>query len=271
MDFATITGFLLGLLTLLAALFWGGVPIPVIFQPEAILIVLGGTLTALLISFSFQEINRAFASLGKAFKEEEITTDEIADYLIDASVYIRTKGLLAVQPLLSHVDIPFLQRGLQMIVDNQSVDYLKTQLITDMEVQHRAEVQCAKVFEAAGGFAPTMGIIGAIVGLIQVTNMFNSPDQLGHGIASAFIATLYGVGIANMFLLPIAGKLMHRAKSELFFKSMMLQGLIAIREGENPSIIKEKLEAYLQPSASLRQANLGQAEAYPDPVMLSHV
>lgn len=265
MDFATLAGFMLGISILAASLFWGGVPANIIFQPEAILIVIGGTLTSLLIGFSFEEINHAFASIKKTFKKEELLPEEIVEYITDAAVYIRTKGILAVQPLLNHIDIPFLQKGLQFVVDNQSTDYIRTQLITDMEVQYRQNKNNSKIFESAGGFAPTMGIIGAIVGLIQVMNMFHSPEQLGHGVASAFIAILYGVGAANLFLLPIAGKLKQRAKHDMFLKSIMLQGIISISEGENPTIVREKLEAYLHPDMNRYRENVSSEQIYADP------
>jgi chemotaxis protein MotA len=248
MDFATITGLILGLGILVVSLLVGGVPVQTIIQPEAILIVFGGTLTALFINFSFEDIRLAFGSLSRAFHQEELTPEEVVDYLSDAAIYIRSRGLLAVQPLLSHVDIPFLQKGLQMIVDNQPTEHLRAQLTTELEVHYRKANQYAKVFESAGGFSPTMGIIGAIVGLIQIMGMLNSPEQLGHGIAAAFIATLYGVGGANLFLLPVAGKLKQRAKDDWFLKSMMLQGLVAIREGEHPTLIRERLQAYLDPT-----------------------
>lgn len=246
MDFATLSGLILGVIILVVSLFIGGVPVQTIIQPEAILVVFGGTLASLLVNFSFEEIQNALSSIYKAFREEEMMPEEVVDYITDAAIYIRTKGLLSVQPLLSHVDIPFLQKGLQLIVDNQPVEHIRAQLTTELEVGYRAESQYAKVFETAGGFAPTMGIIGAIIGLIQVMGVLSSPEQLGHGIASAFVATLYGVGIANLFLLPVAGKLKERAKADWILKSMMLQGLLAIREEVNPTLIRDQLEAYIR-------------------------
>jgi chemotaxis protein MotA len=247
MDFATLSGIILGLSILILSFALGGVPVKMMIQPEAILIVFGGTFTALLIHFSLSEIQEATHSIRKAFKEEDLMPQDIVDYLSDAAIYIRSKGLLAVQPLLSHVDIPFLQRGLQMVVDHQPVEHIRTQLTTELEVAYRQDTQSAKIFDVAAGLTPTMGIIGAIVGLIHVMRMLNSPEQLGSGVASAFVATLYGVGIANLFLLPIAGKLKQRAKTDCFLKSMMLQGLLAIREDQHPLFIREQLESYLTP------------------------
>ncbi len=261
MDFATIAGLVLGLAIVAVSLVLGGVPLDTILQPEAILIIFGGTLASLLINFSFEDIQNAVGNLRYAFREQDIFPQEIVEYITDAAIYIRTKGLLAIQPLLNQVDIPFLRKGLMLVVDNHPVEDIKAQLTIDMETQYRAQVRYARVFEAAGGFAPTMGIIGAIIGLTQIMGSFDSPDKMGHGVANAFIATLYGVGIANLFLLPLAGKLKQRAKSDWLLKSMMLEGILAIRAEENPSLIREKLQAYILPE----EAHDGRAfEAYDD-------
>jgi chemotaxis protein MotA len=246
MDLATIAGLIVGFLILLISLLIGGVPLGTIIQPEAILIVFGGTFTSLLVHFSMAEIHNAVFSFSKALRHAEFMPCDIVEYITDAAIYVRAKGILAVQPLLDQVDIPFLQKGLRMLVDNQPADHIQAQLTTELEVQYRHDLQCAKVFEAAAGFTPTMGIIGAVIGLIKIMGMFNTPEQMGHGVASAFIATLYGVGAANLFLLPMAGKLKQRAKDEWFLKSMILQGVIAMRNEEHPTLIREKLEAYLE-------------------------
>ncbi len=245
MDIATIAGLFLGIAILIVSLVMGGVPVQTIFQPEALLVVMGGTLTAMLVNFSGRELLSAMRAMNQVFYLEDLTPQEVIDYISDAAVYIRTKGLLAVQPLLNDIDIPFLQKGLQMLVDNTPLDHMRALLTTEMEVQYTTDKQHAKIFETAGGFAPTMGIIGAIVGLVQIMNMLHSPEQLGHGVASAFIATLYGVGSANLFFLPVAGKLQHRAKHAWLLRSMILQGILAIREGKHPTLIREQLSAYL--------------------------
>lgn len=265
MDLATLIGLILGIAIIGVSLLVGGVPIQLLLQPQALLIVFGGAFTALLINFSLSDIQNAVASLSKAFQEDPTTPEEISDTLTDAAVYIRSKGLLAVQPLLSHVDIPFLQKGLQMVVDNQPTEFIRSQLTTELEVQYRRDYQYAKVFEVAGGLTPTMGIIGAVVGLIEVMNLMHTPDLLGNGIAKAFVATLYGVGAANIFFLPIGGKLKERAKNDWFLKSMMLQGLLAIREGQHPLMIQEQLNAYVDSNKAESQDNIPDI-AYQTPV-----
>lgn len=263
MDFATIAGLILGAAIIAVCLLVGGVPLQTVFQPEGLLVVFGGTLTATLIQFSFNDIQQAVFSIRRAFRTEDLTPQEVADYIVDASIYIRSKGVLAVQPLLTQIDIPFLQKGLQMLIDNQHAPHIRAQLTTEMEVQFKDACHIARVFETAGGFAPTMGIIGAVVGLIQIMGLFNSPEQLGHGVASAFMATLYGVGSANLFLLPIAGKLKQRAKQEWFLQSMMIEGLVAIREAENPVLIQERLSAYLAGSDERVEQRLDAADYEP--------
>lgn len=244
-DVASLLGLVLGLGIVGAALVLGGVPAQALFQPEAILIVFGGTLTALCLHFSLADIHNSLYALSRVFFKDQAEPEEMVETVYDAAVYARTKGLLAVQPLLAQLEEPFLRKGLQMVVDNQPLEHIRTKLSTEMEVAFRSECHDARVYEAAAGFAPTMGIIGAIVGLIHVMGLLNTPQQLGMNVAGAFIATLYGVGFANIFLLPVAGKLKQRARDAWFVKSILLEGILAIRAGDHPSFIREKLSAYL--------------------------
>jgi chemotaxis protein MotA len=241
----TVLGLALGCSILVAALLIGHVPLATIFQPEALLIVFGGTITALLVHFKQHEIIEAVTALWSRNTLDDYTAEDIADAISDAARYIRANGLLAVQPLLSHIEIPFLQKGLQLLVDNQPVEHIEAQLTTEMEVAYQRALNHAKVLEAAGGLAPTMGIIGAVVGLIQVMGLFAHPDQMGHGVAHAFVATLYGVAISNLVLLPLAGKLKQEAKAVWFLQSMMIQGLTAISTQANPRLVQDRMEAYL--------------------------
>ncbi len=245
MDKATVFGLLLGFGILASVIVLGNVPLATLLQPEALLIVFGGTFTAVLISFSGQALQRALKGLRQCFFHEAFSTLECIDYITDIAAYVRTEGMLALQPLIPNIDIAFVQKGAQLLVDNRPENFIRDSLATDIEVSYRNDMDNSRVFESAGGFAPTMGIIGAVIGLIHVVGSFNNPEVLAHGVASAFVATLYGVAISNLFFLPLAGKLRQRARDEWFRKTLLLEGILSIQSGEHPIVTEEKLRAFL--------------------------
>jgi chemotaxis protein MotA len=246
LDGATWAGFALGGLVLVGCVVFGHIPLNILFQPEALIVVLGGTLTALLIHFSTNAIGLAKAGLNRCLFTDELSTDEVVNYLADMAGYVRSEGLLALQPMLDDIHIPFVHMGAKLMLDNRPEDLLHSSLSTEMEVCYRQQMDQARLFEAAGGFAPTMGIIGAVVGLIQVVGAFNTPQELTQGIASAFIATLYGVGLANLFFLPLAGRLRQKSRDAWFQKTIMLEGLMSIYSGDHPSVTEEKLMNFIR-------------------------
>ena len=179
MDFVTLFGLFIGVLLIGTALVIGGVPVQTVLQPEALLVVFGGTLTALLINFSWHDVRAAVAALNRALRRDNLTPEEVVAYVNDAAIYIRFKGILAIQPMLDQVEIPFLRRGLTLMVDNHPAEHIKALLTTEMEATLRAAMGQARVFEVAGGAAPTMGIIGAIIGLTQIMHLLSNPERLG--------------------------------------------------------------------------------------------
>jgi chemotaxis protein MotA len=245
MDFATLIGLLLGAIVLVGALFLGQVPWALLFKPEALLIVFGGTFTAVLVSFSAATLWRALHAARSCFFKETFSTEACVGYLTEVATFVRVEGVLALQALLPGVEIPFLRKGLALIVDNRPEAFIRDSMMSDIELAYREQTDYARVFEAAGGYAPTMGLIGAVIGLIHVVQIFHDPVALGKGVAGAFSATLYGVTLSNMLLLPLAGKLRQRARDERFRKLLMLEGLLSIRLGEHPLIVEEKLISYL--------------------------
>lgn len=245
MDLSTSIGLLSGLVILAAALILGNVPASTLLNPEAILIVFGGTLTATLVSFSMQAMGEAVAALRRTSRESRMKPRDIVDYVMDVVGFVRDEGVLALQPLLDSVEYPFFKKGLGLVLDNRSEKFIRDSLSTEIEVGYRETMDHAKVFETAGGYSPTMGIIGAVIGLIYVVQSFKDPAQLGQGVAAAFSATLYGVALSNLFLLPLAAKLRQRAREEWFIRTMLLEAILSIRAGEHPFIIEERLNAFL--------------------------
>jgi chemotaxis protein MotA len=250
MDFSAIIGFGLGLLLLVVAMMLAQLPFEALVSPEAILIVFGGTLAATLASFNQATLIAALKAARRSFIKDGLTPAGCIEYTMEVVKFIRSEGILAVQSVLPGVEIPFLRKGLQLVIDNRSAEFIRNSLSTEIEVNYREEMDYARVFETAGGYAPTMGIIGAVLGLIQVVQAFGSldkfgTDELGMGVAAAFSATLYGVAISNLVLLPLAGKLRQKARDEWFKKTLMIEGIMAIHNGDHPIIVGEKLSAFL--------------------------
>ncbi len=245
MDLTTIVGLVLGLVVLSLALIMGHVPINTLMNPEAFVIVFGGTITATLVAFNAQTlIHSAFALLRGGSPESRLKINTTVAYVMDVVNFVRDEGILALQPMLPGIEIPFLRKGLMLVLDNRSERYIKESLSTEIEVIYRETMDHARVYETAGGFAPTMGIIGAVIGLIFILQGFSDPVQLGKGVAGAFSATLYGVAFSNLFLLPLAGKLRHRARDEWFIRTLLLESILSIRSGEHPMLIKERLSSF---------------------------
>ena len=249
MDRSTIVGLTLGLIILTAAMLLGQVPIRTLLNPEALLIVFGGTITATMVGFHQKTITGALRALKASSLESQLSIQDAITYVMDIVLFVRDEGLLSLQPILAQIEFPFLQKGLMLVLDNRSENFVRDSLSTELEVVYRESMDYARVFETAGGFAPTMGIIGAVIGLIHVVQTFHDPAQLGKGVASAFSATLYGVALSNLFLLPLAAKLRQRARDEWFIRTLLLEAILSVRAGEHPLLIEERLNAFSSNSA----------------------
>lgn len=262
MDKATVFGLILGLAILATALFLGNVSVQTLLRPEALLIVFGGTTTAVLVSFSGRALTSSLSALKRCFFHEPFSTHDCVGYITEIAGFVRSEGILALQPLIDDVELPFVRKGLQLLVDNRSTHFIRDSLATDIEITFRDDMDNSRVFEAAGGYAPTMGIIGAVIGLIHVVGAFHNPEQLAQGIAGAFSATLYGVALSNLFLLPIAGKLRQRARDEWFRKTLLLEGIMSIQAGDHPIVTEEKLMAFMN-EVGVEQHSPGRYESRP--------
>ena len=253
MDLSTVIGLGLGLTILVSALLLGHVPLTTLVNPEALLIVFGGTFTATTISFNQNTLLQALGALRGGTAEGRLDPQDAIQYIMDVVGFVRDAGILALQPMLDSVEIPFFKKGLNLVLDNRSEKFIRDSLSTETEVIYRQTMDYARVYETAGGFAPTMGIIGAVIGLIHTVGAFQDPSKLGAGVASAFSATLYGVAFSNLFLLPLAGKMRQRARDEWFMRTLMLEGILSIRSGEHPMLIEERLTAFVHQPANQQE------------------
>jgi len=244
MDITRIIGILVGVITIILAQLLETGSISALIQPTAALIVLGGTFGAICLNFSSSSVISAFASIKKVFIDEKQNIIDLITQIIELAAISRQGSLLALDGVIHNIDNEFLRKGVRLCIDVNNSQLLQEILMTKIGMDEEETLESIRVFEAIGGFTPTFGIVGAVFGLIHVIGNLQDPAQLGHGIATAFVATIYGVGLANLIFLPIAGKLKTRLKKEIIIKEMIVQGLISIHEGENPIIIEEKLLAF---------------------------
>jgi chemotaxis protein MotA len=244
MDIATILGFVLAAIGILVGQAMEGGSIKQIIQPTAALIVGGGTLGAILISFPLKTVLQAVKELKDLFFEKQIKPQERIKEIIGYAARARKEGIISLEQETGKIDDPFLKKALMMAIDG--IDPKELRQTMELELEHLEEhaEQTPKVYEAGGGYSPTIGIIGAVLGLIQVMQHLDNIEEVGKGIAVAFVATIYGVAAANIFLLPAANKLKIKHKSTVVMKEMILEGVVSILEGLNPRLIEEKLKSF---------------------------
>lgn len=246
LNLAAVFALIAGLFMVFATLMFEGGSILTLIKPTAFFIVIGGTFCAALLNFNYATIKNAFKNAKSIFYKEENPPMKVIDDIIQLSYYARKNGLLALQNVLAGVRDSFLSRGLQLAIDTSSPQLLYDVLSAEIAYEEEEELISSRVFEALGGYAPTFGIVGAVMGLIQVMSNIQNVHVLCSGIATAFVATLYGVGCANLILLPIAGNLKQKTREKILLKEVILQGILSILMQENPAIIEEKLVAYLK-------------------------
>jgi len=245
MDISSLVGTLLALAGIVAGLLLEGGHIGQILQPTAAMIVFGGTIGAVMLQYPLGVVIAAVKRLARAFFHREAEAEITIQQLITFANKARRSGIVSLDQDLASVEDPFLRQAVMLAVDGTEPAELRKIMELQIENHFELEEKIPAVFESAGGFSPTIGIIGAVMGLIQVMQRLDHMDEVGRGIAVAFVATIYGVGAANVFFLPVAGKLRLRIREEQVLKQMALEGVISILEGMNPRMIEVKLESFL--------------------------
>lgn len=253
MDITSIIGLLAGLAALIGGFFWEGGNLSGLLQPNAAVIVFGGTIAAVLISFPASRLRHIPSALRLAFGSQPDTTEEQAEELISMAAVTRRAGVLALEKRAEEHPDPFTREGLMLIIDGTDPDEVRQILELDMDAKEVQHSGYAKIFEAAGGYAPTMGIIGTVMGLIHVLSNLTDPSSLGPSIAVAFTATLYGVASANLIFLPIASKIKSRSQTELAGMEMLMVGILALQNGDHPQLVRKKLSSFVTASPDDRE------------------
>ena len=260
-DLVSIGGLVVALGGILAGLIMDGGKMKDVQQFSAALIVIGGTLGAVMITTPMSVLLRAIGKFPAVFLEKSYTPASVVDEIIGYATQARKQGIVSLEQQADKIEDPFLKKALNLAIDGVEMNQLRSIMeleITLLEQHGEAE---AKVFEAAGGYSPTIGIIGAVLGLMQVMKNLANIDEVGRGIATAFVATVYGVALANIFLLPAANKLKARIKEEVHIRELALEGILSVVEGLNPKLIKTKLEAYTPHAAGGKKAKAKGAPA----------
>src|SRR5271155_3515508 len=245
MDIASIGGIALAIIGILAGMMIEGGSIAQITQPTAAMIVVGGTVGAVMLQFPMNIFLAAIKAIVKVFLHKGSSGEATLAQLVAFAHKARKSGIVSLDQDLAAVEDPFLKQALMLAIDGTEPSEVRK--IMQMELDNKTEMEekIPQVFEAAGGYSPTVGIIGAVLGLIQVMQHLDNIDEVGRGIAVAFVATIYGVALANLICLPAAGKLKIRHREEQMIKEMMLEGVISIQEGMNPRMIETKLRTFL--------------------------
>jgi chemotaxis protein MotA len=245
MDLLTLIGAILGIGAVLVGQALEGGHIGSLINGPAVLIVLGGSVGAVMVQSPVNVFVRSIRMLFWIFFPPKVHALEAIEKIVNWSNIARKEGLLGLETAAESEDDLFARKGLQLLVDGSEPDVIRSIMEVELDTKEHVDLQAAKVYESMGGYCPTVGIIGAVLGLIHVMENLADPSALGAGIATAFVATIYGVGLANLLLIPIGGKLKALVQVQTRNRSLVIEGLISIAEGENPRNIETKLQGYL--------------------------
>jgi chemotaxis protein MotA len=252
-DKATVGGVLVGVGGILAGLLLEGGHLSQVLQPTAAMIVFGGTIGAILIQFPLYVVRDAVRRLIHIFQEPKRNPQLLIEEMVKYANQARRAGIVSLDAELEKMEEPFMRKSMMLAVDGTEPQELRKMMELELDNQIEHEEQIPQVFESAGGFSPTIGIIGAVLGLIQTMQHLDKIDEVGRGIAVAFVATIYGVGAANLFFLPASGKLRSRIREEQIIREMTLEGVVSILEGMNPHMLQTKLLGFLSQSEKERK------------------
>ncbi|TDX51924.1 motility protein A [Orenia marismortui] len=248
MDLASIVGLLLATVLVLAGMFGQG-NIMMFIDPFSMLIVFGGTIGGVILSYSFKQLKNAVAAMKIVFSDKDNEASGIISILVSFAEKARREGLLALEEEVYELDDDFLKKGVQLIVDGTDPQLVKSIMETELNFLEERHSINKGVFDKGAELSPAFGMIGTLIGLIGMLANLDDPGSLGAGMSVALITTLYGSMMANMIFIPVAEKLRVKSEEEILSKEVMIEGILSIQAGENPRIVEEKLKAFLSPSS----------------------
>nr|WP_304212780.1 flagellar motor stator protein MotA [Fredinandcohnia onubensis] len=246
MDKSSLIGVILGLIAVFIGMILKGVSVTALINPAAFLIIILGTIAAVTIAFPTSELKRVPQLFGVLFKEKKLLgVEELIPMFSNWATIARKEGLLALEVKVAEVDDPFLKNGLSMAVDGQSAEFIRDVMTEELEAMEDRHLSGASIFSQAGTYAPTLGVLGAVVGLIAALGHMDDTNALGEAIAAAFVATLLGIFTGYVLWHPFANKLKQKSKQEIKIKEVMIEGVLSVLEGQSPRAIEQKLSMYL--------------------------
>ncbi len=246
MDIIALLGLIVGVGAIVAGNIAEGGNTAHLVQLAAALIVFGGTAGATMLSYPLKDLITAFASLRAVFYEEKHDPLLVIEDSVNILVQARRMGLIALQPQITQIENAFLRKGLNLVVDGMPPKMIRDILDQEISTYETRMRRAAKVFESAGGYAPTIGILGAVLGLIQVMSNVAEPSKIGSGISVAFVATIYGVGSANLIFLPLAKRIIRRMHDNIYLMDLIVEGVLGVESGINPFFLRAKLNAFIE-------------------------
>lgn len=247
MDILSFVGVILAFAAILGGNYMEGGHLASLFNGPAAVIVIGGTLAAIMLQTPIKTLRRGLIMLRWVLFPPYISMEDGIEKVIGWSMRARKEGLLGLEASSDNEPDPFSRKGLQLLVDGSEPEVIRSVLEVDLMTREQHDIQAAKIFDGMGGYSPTIGIIGAVMGLIHVMSNLADPSSLGSGIATAFVATIYGVAFANLFFFPIGNKLKAIVHQQSRYDEMLIEGLVSISEGENPRSIELKLRGFVHP------------------------
>jgi chemotaxis protein MotA len=250
LELATVLGIPAALGLVAFAQISEGAPVRALWQPTAALVVFGGTLTATLVSYPAALVRRTIKTLADAFVKTPDRTETLLNQLMRYAQTARRRGLMALEPEIEQAHDPFLKAALILVVEGSNSKNVRSVLEIESDARREFEEAPADVLETAAGYAPTLGILGAVLGLIHVMQSLSEPSRLGSGIAVAFVATVYGVATANLLLLPLATKIRGVARTRALEREMVIEGIASMQDGINPRLLDQKLRGFLAATAA---------------------
>ncbi len=244
MDKLSVLGLLIAILAVYLGFFLDGGSLSALFELPAFIIVFGGTLGAVMLQSSLQQFKHALSLLKWVIYPPNYDISQGISSITHWSTKARESGYLVLEDIAEQEQDPYVHKGLNLLVDGNDVENLRIALELDLDLYREHHLRSAHIFESMGGYSPTLGILGAVLGLIHAMGNLSDPQLLGQGIATAFIATIYGVGFANLIYLPVANKIKMIVHQQTMYREMIAEGIIAIANAENPHVIENKLSAY---------------------------
>ena len=245
MDILSITGLFLGLMAVLVGAVLKGAGLHALLSSAAFVIVVVGTIAAICVQTPLAVMKHAMKIFSWVLRPPPLNGPVLITKMVEWSNIARKQGLLGLEPVLNNEPDEFVKKALQLVVDGGEPENIRAVMEVELNTREDADTRAAKVFEGMGIYCPTLGIIGAVLGLMAVMQNLADPSKLGHGIAAAFTATVYGIGLANLFFLPVAAKLKGAIASQTQVREMVIEGMLSIAQGENPRSIESKLQGYL--------------------------